>query len=145
MLSTFLHRNDAEMIAVLIHEMAHQVVYVSNDTSFNESFAVFVEQEGLRQFLGYADEKAILDKDRADLYQWYLKARKDRQLFRQLINSTFEEMEELFSSEIANAEKLRKKQQLFDDLRENYKSLKNEFRVLSYDNWFKKDLSLIHI
>ena len=33
-LSTFLRRNDAEMIAVLIHEMAHQVVYVSNDTSF---------------------------------------------------------------------------------------------------------------
>ena len=144
-LSTFLRRNDAEMIAVLIHEMAHQVVYVSNDTSFNESFAVFVEQEGLRQFLGYADEKAILDKDRAELYQWYLKARKDRQLFRHLINSTFEEMEELFSSELANAEKLRKKQQLFDDLRENYKSLKNEFRVLSYDNWFKKDLNNTHL
>ncbi|GIT72077.1 MAG: hypothetical protein Ct9H300mP28_18910 [Pseudomonadota bacterium] len=69
----------------------------------------FVEQEGLRQFLGYADEKAILDKDKADLYQWYLKARKDRQLFRHLINSTFEEMEELFSSELANAVKLRKK------------------------------------
>ncbi len=144
-LSTFLRRNDAEMIAVLIHEMAHQVVYVNNDTSFNESFAVFVEQEGLRQFLGYADEKAILDKDRAELYQWYLKARKDRQLFRHLINSTFDEMEELFSSELTNAEKLRKKQQLFDDLRENYKSLKNEFRVLSYDNWFKKDLNNNHL
>jgi len=133
------------MIAVLIHEMAHQVVYVSNDTSFNESFAVFVEQEGLRQFLRYADEKAILDKDREKLYQWYLNAKKDRQLFRHLMNSTFEEMEELFSSELANAEKLRKKQQLFDDLRENYKSLKNEFRVLSYEKWFKKDLNNTHL
>ena len=144
-LSTFLRRNDAELITVLIHEMAHQVVYVSNDTSFNESFAVFVEQEGLRQFLGYADEKDILDKDRAELYQWYLKARKDRQLFRHLINSTFEEMEKLFSSELANAEKLRKKQQLFDDLRENYKTHKNDFRVLSYDNWFKQDLNNTHL
>ena len=144
-LSTFLRRNDAEMIAVLIHEMAHQVVYVSNDTSFNESFAVFVEQEGLRQFLRYADEKAILDKDREKLFQWYLKASKDRELFRHLINSTFEEMDELFSSELANAEKLRRKQQLFDDLRENYKSLKNEFRVLSYDNWFEKDLNNNHL
>ena len=144
-LSTFLLRNDAEMIAVLIHEMAHQLVYVSNDTSFNESFAVFVEQEGLRQFLSYADEKAILDKDRAELYQWYLKARKDRQLFRQMINSTFKEMEELFSSEIANAEKLRKKKQLFDDLRKNYLTHKKEFQVLSYDNWFKKDLNNTHL
>ena len=143
--STFLRRNDAEMIAVLIHEMAHQVVYINNDTSFNESFAVFVEQEGLRQFLRYADEKAILDKDREKLFQWYLKASKDRELFRHLINSTFEEMDELFSSELANAEKLRRKQQLFDDLRENYKSVKNEFRVLSYDNWFEKDLNNNHL
>ncbi len=90
-LSTFLRRNDAEMIAVLIHEIAHQVVYVSNDTSFNESFAVFVEQEGLRQFLFYAEEKDILDKDRAELYKWYLNASKDRKLFRQLINTTFED------------------------------------------------------
>ena len=144
-LSTFLRRNDAELITVLIHEMAHQVVYVSNDTSFNESFAVFVEQEGLRQFLGYADDKAILDDDRTELYQWYLKATKDRHLFRHLINSTFEEMEKLFSSELANAEKLRKKQQLFDDLRENYLTHKNEFRVLSYDNWFKQDLNNTHL
>ena len=144
-LSTFLRRNDAELITVLIHEMAHQVVYVSNDTSFNESFAVFVEQEGLRQFLGYADERVILDDDRTELYQWYLKASKDRHLFRHLINSTFEEMEKLFSSELANAEKLRKKQQLFDDLRENYLTHKNEFRVLSYDNWFKQDLNNTHL
>ena len=144
-LSTFLRRNDAELITVLIHEMAHQVVYVSNDTSFNESFAVFVEQEGLRQFLGYADDKAILDDDRTELYQWYLKASKDRHLFRHLINSTFVEMEKLFSSELANAEKLRKKQQLFDDLSENYLIHKNEFRVLSYDNWFKQDLNNTHL
>ena len=144
-LSTFLSRNDIEMIAVLIHEIAHQVVYVSNDTSFNESFAVFVEQEGLKQFMSFAEEKAILDKSRAELYQWYLSASKDRQLFRHLIDSTFEEMEKLFSSELANAEKLRKKQKLFDDLRANYNSLKNEFRVLSYDNWFKKDLNNTHL
>ncbi len=144
-LSTFLRRNDIEMIAVLIHEIAHQVVYVSNDTSFNESFAVFVEQEGLRQFLSYAEEKDIIYKDRVELYQWYLNASKDRKLFRQLINSTFEEMDKLFSSELANTDKLRKKQQLYDNLRENYKSLKNEFLVLSYDNWFKKDLNNTHL
>ncbi len=50
-LSTFIHRRDAELIAVLIHEMSHQVVFVNNDTSFNESFAVFVEQEGHGNFL----------------------------------------------------------------------------------------------
>lgn len=145
-LSTFLHRNDAELITVLIHEMAHQVVYVRDDTSFNESFAVFVEQEGLRQFLGYAGEKKVIfDKNRAELYEWYKKANKDRKLFMRLINSAFDKMEKLFSSKITNAEKLKKKQKLFDDLRENYLTTKDEFSVLSYDNWFKKDLNNTHL
>ena len=74
-----------------------------------------------------------------------MNASKDRQLFRQLINSTFEEMEKLFSSELANTDKLRKKKQLYENLRENYKSLKNEFLVLSYDNWFNRDLNNTHL
>jgi len=74
-----------------------------------------------------------------------LNANNDRQLFRKLINSTFEEMDKLFSSELANTDKLKKKQQLYDTLRENYKLLKNEFLVLSYDNWFNRDLNNTHL
>jgi predicted aminopeptidase len=59
-LSTFLLKHDAELIATLIHEMAHQIVYVNNDTAFNESFAVFVEQEGLRQFLDVAENSTFI-------------------------------------------------------------------------------------
>ena len=50
-LSPFLLRHDADLISTLFHEMAHKIVYVKNDTTFNESFAVFVEQEALSQFL----------------------------------------------------------------------------------------------
>ena len=60
-LSTFLLKHDAELIATLIHEMAHQIVYVNNDTAFNESFAVFVEQEGLRQFLGESENSTFIE------------------------------------------------------------------------------------
>ena len=35
----------------MFHELAHQVVYVKDDTSFNESFATAVEEEGLRRWL----------------------------------------------------------------------------------------------
>ena len=144
-LSTFLRRNDAELITVLIHELAHQVVYVRDDTSFNESFAVFVEQEGLRQFINHSDEKVVFDKGRLELYKWYMKASKDRKLFMRIINSAIDDLEKLFSSKITNAEKLQKKQKLFDELRENYQTFKDEFRVLSYDNWFKKDLNNTHL
>ncbi len=54
-------------------------------------------------------------------------------------------MKKLCSSERANTNKMLIKHQLFDDLRENYKLLKNEFLVLSYDNWFKNDLNNTHL
>jgi len=99
-LSTFLLKHDAELIATLIHEMAHQIVYVNNDTAFNESFAVFVEQEGLRQFLDVAENSTFIAGKVEKTYQWYLSASKDRRLFRQLVNTTFEKMESMFAENI---------------------------------------------
>ena len=42
---------DARMVALMFHELAHQVVYIAQDTAFNESFATAVELEGLRLWL----------------------------------------------------------------------------------------------
>ncbi len=39
------------MVALMFHELAHQVVYIPDDTAFNESFATAVELEGLRLWL----------------------------------------------------------------------------------------------
>ena len=144
-LSTFLLKHDAELIATLIHEMAHQIVYVNNDTAFNESFAVFVEQEGLRQFLDVAENSTFIAGKVEKTYQWYLSASKDRRLFRELVNTTFEKMESMFAENISDTEKLQKKEQLFAELRENYEIHKKEFQVLSYDNWFVKKLNNSHL
>ena len=144
-LSTFLLRSDAELIAILIHEMAHQVAYVSNDTPFNESFAVFVEQEGLRQYLLHSTNLGFFDGDEKHIYQRYLSARKDRKLFRQLIKTTFEKLKILYASELLDAEKLSKKQVLFEQLRNSYEIEKKAFKVLSYDNWFHKKLNNTHL
>ena len=54
LLSTFMDYPDAELARLLFHELAHQVVYVKDDSSFNESFAVTVEREGLRRWRGVA-------------------------------------------------------------------------------------------
>ena len=144
-LNTFLLKHDAELIATLIHEMAHQIVYVNNDTAFNESFAVFVEQEGLRQFLDVAENSTFIAAKVEKTYQWYLSARKDRRLFRQLVNTTYEKMEIMFAENFSDIEKMQKKEQLFAELHENYENRKKEFQVLSYDNWFDKKLNNSHL
>ncbi len=49
-LNTMLHWSDDELAATIFHELAHQRLYVKGDTEFNESFATFVQREGLRQW-----------------------------------------------------------------------------------------------
>lgn len=51
LLSTFIDYPDAELARLLFHELAHHVAYVKDDSTFNESFAVAVEREGLRRWL----------------------------------------------------------------------------------------------
>jgi predicted aminopeptidase len=51
LLSTFIGDADADLARLLFHELAHKVAYVQDDTTFNESFAVAVEREGLRRWL----------------------------------------------------------------------------------------------
>jgi predicted aminopeptidase len=47
-LSTFVRYREVDLARLIFHELAHQVVYVKDDTAFNESFAVAVEEAGLR-------------------------------------------------------------------------------------------------
>jgi predicted aminopeptidase len=49
-LSSMLRWDDDMLAGVIFHELAHQRVYVADDTAFNESFATFVEREGLREW-----------------------------------------------------------------------------------------------
>ena len=61
LLNTFLAYPQAEVARLVFHELAHQVAYAKDDTVFNESFAVAVEEEGMRRWLAAhaaADEAA---------------------------------------------------------------------------------------
>ena len=44
---------------LIFHELAHQVVYIKNDTQFNKSFATAVEEDGVeRWFALHGDANA---------------------------------------------------------------------------------------
>ncbi|MFO8142172.1 MAG: aminopeptidase [Marinobacter sp.] len=61
----FTNLPEDRMVALIFHELAHRVVYIREDTAFNESFATAVELEGLRLWLerehsGSGFEQALL-------------------------------------------------------------------------------------
>ncbi|HXQ31511.1 MAG TPA: aminopeptidase [Steroidobacteraceae bacterium] len=50
-LNTMLGWDESELAALVFHELGHQLLYVKNDTAFNEAFATVVENEGVRRWL----------------------------------------------------------------------------------------------
>ena len=64
-LSSFIRYDEASLANLIFHELAHSVVYVRNDSTFNESFATFVGVEGATQWL--ADNDGDADTFRARL------------------------------------------------------------------------------
>jgi predicted aminopeptidase len=72
-LSSMLRWDDDELDGTIFHELAHQLIYVKGDTAFNESFASFVQAEGLREWRRSRglppqdDDKQAMDDDFARL------------------------------------------------------------------------------
>jgi predicted aminopeptidase len=66
LLSTFIQYSEGELARLVFHELAHQVAYARDDSTFNESFAVVVERVGLRRWLAGrdADLQALANVER---------------------------------------------------------------------------------
>ena len=138
-LNTFIDRSNTVIIGTLLHEMAHQVIFIAGDTSFNESFAVFVEQEGLKQYL-----QSRIEED-SQTYLYYLRSKEDKSRFLQIVQTFYDKFEELYRSPLTDKEKLAQKKQLFQEMQKTYHQNAHEFKVLNYDRWFEQPLNNAHL
>ncbi len=60
LLNTMMSMPDYRLAGIIFHELAHQHLYVRDDSRFNEGFASFVEAEGIRRWLlVQGDEQAL--------------------------------------------------------------------------------------
>lgn len=113
-LNTFLDYGETDLAALIFHELAHQVVYVKDDSAFNESFATAVEVEGVRRWLrslGRDEELAAFESGR----------RRRRDLNRYLLEARGE-LESIYGSDDSDERKLARKAELFRALPSRYRS-----------------------
>ena len=89
-LNTMTHWGDDDLVAVMFHELAHQVLYIKDDTEFNESFATAVEEIGMERWLASRQQSDKLDA-------WQAR-RALRAEFTQLVGLLRSELAVLYSS-----------------------------------------------
>jgi predicted aminopeptidase len=137
-LSTQLQRDDVQLAAVLFHELAHQLLYVSDDTAFNESFATFVERRGLQRWLAHEGDSAA--------YERWLTERARHAQFLALLREYRHKLEAVFDSGLAADAMRAAKAGVFTELRAAYRARRAEWGDDGrYDSWFAQELNNAHL
>jgi predicted aminopeptidase len=109
-LSSMLQWDDVQLVAVLFHELAHQVLYIKGDTGFNESFATAVEEFGVQRWLTHRGSEHE--------YVEYTRRREVSHQINALVDATREELEDLYVSTLDPEEKRGRKKALLAALQE---------------------------
>ncbi|MBC5764778.1 aminopeptidase [Ramlibacter albus] len=136
LLSTFINYPEGELARLIFHELAHQVVYASGDTMFNESFATAVERLGGSRWLAtQASPQA-----RAE-YADYDGRRKQ---FNALRLATREKLKVLYEQQqLPVAQKAVEKKRILDEFRAQFVALRTSWggdpaRWRGYNDWVDK-------
>lgn len=137
-LSTFIGRSEAGLAALIFHELAHALLYVPGDTTFNESFATAVEEEGLRRWFEH--------RDSPEVFEDYVTGRARRQEFLGLVRRWTDLLEAMYASSMPEAEKRLRKAEMFAAMRIEYRRLESgweaeEGRGPSFGGFFDEDLN----
>lgn len=133
-LNTILRQGTPAVAHVVFHELAHQLVFVKDDSQFNESFATAVENEGMRRWLAAhatPEQRAAFETQQI------------RQLaFSELMREYFKKFYALYETSLSLDQQRDAKAELLDALRDSYADLKVSWNgYTGYDPFFGADLN----
>jgi predicted aminopeptidase len=131
-LNTFIHYPDYELARLLFHELSHQVVYVRDDTLFNESFAVAVEQEGMRRWLARSGD--------VEQRTGFERLQRVRAAFVRLVHKHRDELAAVYRSDLAPEAMRARKKEILRALEAEYRAVKQQEwgGFAGYDPWFAR-------
>lgn len=134
-LNTFLRYGQNEVARTLLHELAHQKIFVPGDTAFNESFATAVEEAGVARWLAaHGTTERLLA----------FRAQQDRKArFAALVKDYRERLGQLYDQKTMPADDMRvAKAQIIVELGHAYAALKTAWGgYAGYDYWFAGPLN----
>lgn len=134
-LSTMIRYGPDELAAIIFHELAHQLLYVKNDTQFNEAFATTVENTGLERWLAL--------NGHSDRFQRYRKDSVREREYVDLFARTRERLASLYASGSPIMQMREEKAAAFEQLAIEIRALEQRQGIHSslYDEWMKEGLN----
>jgi len=134
LLNTFIRYPELEIARLIFHELAHQVAYAKGDSTFNESFATAVEDEGLRRWM-----VAHATPEQKSQFELFASRRKD---LMEMLRRTREKLDAVYKQPLGDEQKAAGKQAVLAGMREEYAQLRNGWGGFAgYDAWLAKDLN----
>jgi len=133
-LSSMLRLDEAVTAGIVFHELAHQRVYIRDDTELNEAFASLVEEEGVQRWLGER-------RGPEALAAWRVR-REREQAFATIVDESRTRLGALYASALPEEEMRSRKATELDALRARYAELKASWGgYAGYDAWFDSGLN----
>jgi predicted aminopeptidase len=136
-LNTFVGYPEGEVARILFHELAHQVVYVKDDTVFNESFAVTVERAGVRRWFAHGTPAADV--------RAYEALQERKEAFVALVLRYRGRLDALYREPITDPAKRAGKARLLAEMEAEYEALKAQWNGFAgFDRFFAQKLGNAH-
>jgi predicted aminopeptidase len=137
-LSTVTGYGELDLAALIIHELAHQQLYVPGDSAFNEAFATTVEEAGVTRY-------AQTLGDATALARWQA-----RQRFRVEISAQFSAtrsmLAKLYAGKSTDDEKRAGKAQLLQQLTAQIRDTeRHQGRASGFADWLEAGLNNAHL
>jgi predicted aminopeptidase len=160
-LNTFMHHEEANLAEILIHELAHQRLFVRGDTDFDEAFATAVAEEGVGRWLRARGDKSTLEKFQIEQERQaqFVRLVLDTRARLQSVYGDKDSVERHSSPQpsppsaggegekpgapsLCPLERWRQKEAILSRLREDYERLKAQWGGYSgFDHWFAQPLN----
>ena len=138
LLSTMLYQSEAYRVGIIFHELAHQKLYIENDTASNEAFASTVELEGVKAWFSQANKKHE--------YKKYLISKQRDADFKKILKQTRGQLNTLYTSGLPTGAIQKEKENIFAQMQDSYNNFKRRWNdYKGYDKWMAKKLNNAHL
>jgi len=137
LLNTFIDYPEIDLAETIFHELTHRRIFKSGETTWNESLASVVQEEGVRKYLRVNGRMAEL----AD-YEERLVRRRD---FYNEIAVTRGQLTELYASGAGREEMRAEKKRILAKLKTRARALQDRWGTKLLEGWLAQDLTNAHL